>query len=226
MNWGRGNRFRPTARYSAAITACDFAQPIGNSGGIAGYRYAALNYPRPCSLDEASACLRPNEVGLLFAVGWDNEPATVILIEPATAASPAGGGVTAAALAASRPEILEMVEALTDTQTLRLHDRARTMGAEAYAMLLGPIADRIRNKDLVIVPTDALALLPFELLVEPDPDAKGRPGQFLLEKHGIRYAPSMTVLSLTRQWFKERANSRTFRFGPWETRSTTRTTIG
>ena len=37
-NWGGDGRFRPTARYSAATTACAIAQPIGNRGGIPGYR--------------------------------------------------------------------------------------------------------------------------------------------------------------------------------------------
>ncbi|MGA7498185.1 MAG: hypothetical protein WBX00_15775 [Isosphaeraceae bacterium] len=38
-NRGGGDRFRPTDHYSAAITACDSAQPTGNRGGIPGYRY-------------------------------------------------------------------------------------------------------------------------------------------------------------------------------------------
>ena len=38
-NRGGDGRFRPTAHYSAAITACDFAQPTGDRGGIPGYRY-------------------------------------------------------------------------------------------------------------------------------------------------------------------------------------------
>ncbi|MGC1721957.1 MAG: hypothetical protein WA746_23465, partial [Isosphaeraceae bacterium] len=40
-NWGGDGRVRPTARYSAATLACDFAQPTGNHGGIPGYRYTA-----------------------------------------------------------------------------------------------------------------------------------------------------------------------------------------
>ena len=37
-NWGRGDRFRPTARYSAATIALGVAQPAENRGGIPGYR--------------------------------------------------------------------------------------------------------------------------------------------------------------------------------------------
>ena len=36
---GCGDRFRPTARYSAATTARGVAQPAENRGGIPGYRY-------------------------------------------------------------------------------------------------------------------------------------------------------------------------------------------
>ena len=35
---GRRRPVCPTARYSASTTACDFAQPTGNHGGIPGYR--------------------------------------------------------------------------------------------------------------------------------------------------------------------------------------------
>ncbi len=63
-------------------------------------------------------------------------------------------------------------------------------------MLLDPLGERIRGKDLVIVPTGVLSLLPFELLVEKE--------RFLIENHRIRYAPSMTTLYLSRQWARSR----------------------
>ncbi len=88
-------------------------------------RYAALNYPSPCSLAEARACLAPNEVALLFAVGWADTPAAVILIEP-QGASPSGregGSITV--LPVGRQELEELVDVLCDQRTLQMPERAR-----------------------------------------------------------------------------------------------------
>src|SRR5207245_2140579 len=82
-------------------------------------------------------------------------------------------------------EIGDLVSALTEPETLALAARARTLGKDGYDLLLAPIAERIKGKDLLIVPGEALCLLPFELLVED--------GNYLIENHQIRYAPSMTA---------------------------------
>src|SRR5207249_4915036 len=82
-------------------------------------------------------------------------------------------------------------------ETLALPARVRVLGQEAYAKLLAPMQERLRGKDLVIVPGGPLGYLPFELLVDPE-------GKYLVETRRIRYAPSLTVLHLGRQWEQQR----------------------
>jgi CHAT domain-containing protein len=70
------------------------------------------------------------------------------------------------------------------------------LGAELYEVLLQPLAAKPEGKDLVVVADGELCRLPFEVLVEGD--------KYLIEKHRIRYAPSLSVLHAARQWHKAR----------------------
>jgi CHAT domain-containing protein/Tfp pilus assembly protein PilF len=160
-------------------------------------RYAALRYPQPCTLPEARACLGPNEVALLYVLGTGSS--YVVLVEGRPAPGDKAGGLAVYRLPGAR-ELGEWVSTLTDPDTLSRSALARARGEEAYAQLLGPLTARIRGKDLVIVPTEDLYHLPFELLVESDGDNS----HYLVEAHRIRYAPSLTVLHQVRLWDRAR----------------------
>lgn len=155
--------------------------------------YAALKYPHPCSLDEARACLAANETALLFVLG--TRESCVVLVDKEARSDDPAKGLAVYRLPPAR-EIADLVAALTDHETLSLPARTRTLGAKGYQLLLAPLADRIRGRDLVIVSSGALCHLPFELLVEGT--------QFLVENHRIRYAPSLSALHLIGRWQKTR----------------------
>jgi hypothetical protein len=62
--------------------------------------------------------------------------------------------------------------------------------------LLAPAAEAIAGGHLVIVPGGALGGLPIELLAE-----LGEGGdRFLVERHRVRYAPSLTALHFVDHW--------------------------
>ena len=156
-------------------------------------RYAAMKYPRPCSLDEARACLAEDEVALHYVLG--SEGSSLLVVAPK--AAPGDLGLAVYELP-KRHEIAELIAAIVETKTLDDAERARELGAKLYRMLLAPAAEAIQGKNLVIIPGGELGQLPFEVLVEPvggEPD-----GRFLVEGHRIRYAPSLTALHLIRQW--------------------------
>jgi len=153
-------------------------------------RYAAWTYAAPCTLAEARACLGPREVGLFFFLAGG--ASHVLLVEDATAPGP---GLAIFPLPAAE-EIGVLVDALTDQPTLTLSARTRALGAEGFTKLLGPLWEKIKDKDLVIVPSGSLCHLPFELLVEPGES------RFLIETNRIRYAPSFTILHVQRRWFQ------------------------
>jgi CHAT domain-containing protein len=157
-------------------------------------QYAALKYPSPCSLAEARACLAPTELALLFIPG--NEKSYLLLVEGQPAPADKAHGLAIYALP-SRDDLADGVSRLIERDTFETQAKARAVGKQAYDLLLATVKDRIRGKDLVIVPGGPLASVPFEALVED--------GHYLIEQHRIRYAPSLTVLHLVRLWEKTRA---------------------
>jgi CHAT domain-containing protein/lipopolysaccharide biosynthesis regulator YciM len=160
--------------------------------------YAALKYPKPCTLEAARACLSTNEVALLYILG--TKASYVLLLEAPQAT---GDGLTIYELPPA-VQLAEQISALTDPAMLASADKTAELAAEAYAALLGPLAERLAGKDLVIVPNGALCYLPFELLIEPS-GKSGAPGRFLVERHRLRYAPSLTALTIQRKWDQVRS---------------------
>jgi CHAT domain-containing protein len=157
-------------------------------------QYAALKYPRPCALAEARACLAPTEVALLFVPGTNRS--YLVLMEARPGLGDRAHGLAIYPLP-DRDDIADGVSRLTDRDTFDSQVKARAAAKQAYELLLAPVKERLRGKDLVIVPGGPLAYVPFEALVEE--------GRYLIERHRIRYAPSLTALHLVRLWEKTRA---------------------
>ena len=149
--------------------------------------FAALKYPRPISLEKARACLGDREVALLFVTGAEEFRMCLLLDNR---------GASRLVKLPPSHEIADLVAAITDEHVLASPTRVRSLGAEGFELLLAPLADSIRDKDLLIVPAGPLCFLPFELLVEK---AAGRRGRFLIESHRVRYAPSLTTLHVVQQ---------------------------
>ena len=164
-------------------------------------QYAAFKYPKACTLQEARACLAEDEVALLYVPGSRASYLVVVARDD----DPKTAGIAVHRLPPAA-EIGELVTALTRPEVLQDTDSTRELGARAYRMLLAPAAGAIRGKSLVIVPGGVLGLLPFQLLVEPTEGTRddAREGRFLVERHRIRYAPSLTTLHVTRRWNQER----------------------
>jgi CHAT domain-containing protein len=156
-------------------------------------RYASARSSTACTLAEARACLAADEVALVFA--WHEETAYVVLVEGRPRPDDPAEGLAIVPLDARKAAA--KVNTLTSPATLENSSLTREVGADAFALLLGPLADRLRGKHLVIVPAGPVCLLPFEVLVEGAGDNDD--GHFLIERHRIRYAPSLTVLHLLKQ---------------------------
>ena len=158
-------------------------------------QYAALKYPRPSSDEDARRCLAANEVALFYIL--EDDGSHVLVLEGKPGAGDPARGLAVYPLPGRAENIAELAAALVDSTTLEHNARARGLGAELYALLLGPLPQRLRGKDLVIVPDGPLSYLPFELLVDD--------GKFLIENQRIRYAPSLTALHLINLWKQKRA---------------------
>src|SRR5262249_41538807 len=101
----------------------------------------------------------------------------------------------------SAREISELVAAVIDENRLGSR-RSASARRDAHRPLIAPVAERIRDRALVIVPTGALCRLPFELLETQEP-GPSRPS-YLVQDHPLSYAPSLGVLRLNRQWESRR----------------------
>jgi CHAT domain-containing protein len=159
-------------------------------------QFAAMKYPKACSIEEARACLADDEVGLSLVPGARKSYLIVVFKSPK--AGDAGIEVYSLPPAAA---IAEAVSALLEPRLLEDSEAVKGRGADMFRLILGPAKAAIAGKSLVIVPGGTLGRLPFELLVEPAGSGGGR---FLVERHAIRYAPSMTVLTLVKRWEAER----------------------
>lgn len=76
---------------------------------------------------------------------------------------------------------------------------------ELYQLLVAPVADLLpQNPDseVIFIPQDSLLVVPFAALQAPD-------NKFLIEKHTIRTAPSIQVLSFTHQQRQRQSPNRT-----------------
>ena len=157
-------------------------------------QYAGFRHPQPCRVEEARSCLRNDEVAVLFAVGTDFSYA--LLLEKVPQPGDRGQGIALFRLPGGK-ELNPLLGTLLTPDTLQHPARARELAAELYRKLLGPLHERLKGKDLLLVPDGALALLPFELLVEGQTDDDD--GHWLIEQHRVRYAPSLSALHLSRQ---------------------------
>ena len=100
-----------------------------------------------------------------------------------------GGGYTEADLKAGKPLPFD-------------HARARRL----YEALFGQVADLIRGKQLLIVPSGPLTQLPFQVLVTAQPAAGGhkakeadRDAAWLIRDHAITVLPAVSSLKALRQ---------------------------
>jgi CHAT domain-containing protein/tetratricopeptide (TPR) repeat protein len=160
-------------------------------------RYAELMYPQPCTLKEARDCLGKNEVAVLFAI--DRKKSFAVLLEKVPARDDPSKGVAVFELPGT-DAFDDLVGTLSDRDVLRSDRDARELGARLHSLLLGPLAERLQGKDLLIVPDGVLWQLPFELLVEKDKHGRGR---YLVENRKVRYAQSLTTLHVVGLWEKD-----------------------
>ena len=155
--------------------------------------------PRPCPLADARATLAPDEVALIYVTGAATS--YVIVVEPKAPDEPGADRLPVVALPGAG-EIAEWVAAVLDPNQLQRH-ASPELAREGYQLLIAPVADRIRGKNLVIVPTGELCYLPFELLARDNDPGRDGP-RYLIEDCRVRYAPSLGVLRLIRRWRERR----------------------
>ncbi len=153
-------------------------------------RYAALLHPEPLSAAAIQELLDPETLLLEYALGaersflWAVSPAKVESFE-------LPGRAEVEALAR---QVYEGLRAL-DAGDPGAQAGEATSRQRLSRILLGPVADRLADRRLIVVADGALLYIPFAAL--PVPDDPG--AALLVERHEIVVLPSASVLALRRQ---------------------------
>jgi CHAT domain-containing protein/predicted negative regulator of RcsB-dependent stress response len=165
-------------------------------------RFAAVPPPQPLGLQESQRLLDPNSMLLEYMLGDQRSYLWVITsAESYSFELPPRSQIESLAsdfrgfLVADQPIAGESYE---QTQT-RIADAAKHLlshSIELGKVLLGPVAEKLGNKRLLIVPDGRLQSIPFQALTTPD--ARGLPRQ-LVETHEIIYEPSASALAMVEQ---------------------------
>lgn len=98
------------------------------------------------------------------------------------------------------PRVKETYDALTASRLRGESMLAIRKAKELSKILLGPVAGRLGQKRLLIVPDEALQLVPFEVLPDPDDPAAAMPPGLawpapLLLRHEVLLEPSASALA-------------------------------
>jgi len=149
---------------------------------------------------EIAGLLPDGTAALVEFVVLDKRVLTFVITRGASASSPEirvySRGVTREDL---RKRIRGFAAALAERR-LDFAEDARAL----HDLLLGPVEGQIRGRgSLVIIPDDALWELPFQAL---KPDAR----TYLVERHALSYAPSLSALREMTRTSATRAAARTF----------------
>jgi CHAT domain-containing protein/tetratricopeptide (TPR) repeat protein len=162
-------------------------------------RYAALTQPQPLSSKEIQGLLDDETLLLEYSLGkersylWAVTPTSIKSFELPKEAE----------IEATARRFYELVTTLKNRE---LNTQAEA-GAALSRMLLGPVADQLQRKRLVIVSEGALLYIPFAALPEPAVNnvrqvvshKTTNSYQPLVVKHEIVSLPSASVLGLTRR---------------------------
>ncbi len=97
------------------------------------------------------------------------------------------------------PAVRRLYEAMKHTRGPGGIAAARRMAADLSVRLLGPVADRIRGKRLLLVAPEILHYVPFEALPDPAGISEGRAwSEPLIAGHSVSRIPSASVLKRLR----------------------------
>jgi CHAT domain-containing protein/tetratricopeptide (TPR) repeat protein len=159
-------------------------------------RYAALTQPQPLSLMEIQQQALDEDT-LLIEYALGEQRSYLWLVSHRSIDSyelPPRAELDAAARRVY--ELLTVRPKRGTPPDLQLIAQARTLSR----MLLGPVAQRLGGKRLVVVAPGALSYLPFAALPAPE-DEKRQAGDYepLIAKHEVVTIPSASVLSIIRR---------------------------
>jgi CHAT domain-containing protein len=191
--------------------------------------YAALASPQPLSVEEVQSLLGPNEAVVLFMdtlfidiFGPKQGPAeTFIWVVTKTDIRWVRSDLDILGLGEAVGALRCGLDAAMRTNNARCAERAAQSSGEQplsfdlarahalYKAIFGKVGDLIKGKHLLIVPSSALTLLPFQVLVtEPPANDDYRSAAWLIRDHAITVLPAVSSLKALRRVARPSAASK------------------
>src|SRR5882724_10139036 len=167
--------------------------------------YAALTQPQPLTVDDLQRLLDPDTAFLVYALGeersflwWVTQGEVASFVLPPRAAIEPAARRLHALWSADDPAAPNAPGTPNAPDT---RQEAAETAAALSRMLLGPVASRLGERRLAVVPDGALAYLPFAALPLPDeaPPAGGAEAAPLLTRHEVVSLPGASALAAERQ---------------------------
>jgi CHAT domain-containing protein/tetratricopeptide (TPR) repeat protein len=157
--------------------------------------YAALTQAQPLGAAEIQALLDPETLLLSYALGKSRSFLWAVTAKGIESHELPGRDIVEAAARRFHQGLSAFDPA----------DRAREAeeAAALSRMLLGPVADRLAGRRLVVVPDGALEYVPFGALPVPNPSASA-PAASILDEHEVVYLPSASALAVQRKTLARR----------------------
>ncbi len=145
--------------------------------------YTALTRPQPLAAGDVQALLDPGTLVLSYALGEPRGVLWAVTSQGITTFELPGR----AEIEAAARRFHEELSAFDPADRPRQAEHAAALGR----MLLGPVADRLKGRRLVVIPDGALEYVPFgALLVD---------GASVLDSHEVVYLPSASALAVQRR---------------------------
>jgi CHAT domain-containing protein/Tfp pilus assembly protein PilF len=163
-------------------------QQIQSQIRVTSPRYAALTQPQPITLKDIQALLDDDTLLLEYSMGKDHSYLWLV----------SKNGLTSYELPKAKEVgnlARQYFSLITDEGVLRFSSKKAELeqvGQQLHQLLLGPVADQLGQKRLVIVSDGPLFHIPFAALPLPN-------SQPLLTQHEIIHLPSAATLALLRQ---------------------------
>jgi tetratricopeptide (TPR) repeat protein len=161
--------------------------------------YAEVRYPQPVSVEDLQGeVLREGEILVRYFVA--PEKVYVFLVSR--------DDFEVVPLGVGGEGLREVVEKYLAILRGNDYGEMRRYGERFYRRLFRPMEEKLKGREIVVVPDGPLAMIPFESLVVGR-NGEGRP-VYLMEKYRIKYIQSASILSILRKHYQQDGEIRGF----------------
>lgn len=167
-------------------------------------RYQALSRPKPLTIADIQAQLKDDDLLLEYVLGdkksylWAVTPTSVKGYELESRSVLEAAALEFYKLTTARQQTGATVDEAYQSRVAAADGRYGENALALSRMLLGPVADILEKKRLIVVTEGMLQYISFDALLRPDADPANLQDSFLINDHVIAILPSVSALAVIR----------------------------